>query len=281
MHSNLTSEQLLDIAKSSPAAIAQYDRQAWISLFSTDYILEDPVGSQPHQPQNQGLLPLEKFYDTFIAPNSIGFKVDRDIVAGNVVVRDVTIEIAMSTKVKLRVPMHLFYEITLENDELKIMSLRAHWELIPMIRQLLGNGIRGIAASLKLGLRMMRIQGIGGMIGFSKGFRGIHHRGKKTVNRFVETANRHDHVELTSMFDDPDESISVIASGQRVAPQVFCDNIGNHFTVTKLISAGYFVSFSYSWSNRAELKGVGIFEFDPRNKRIKNVRLYHDNDEEP
>ena len=279
MDSNLTREVLLNTAKTSPAAIAKGDRQAWVGLFSTDYILEDPVGSQPHRPQNQGQLPLEKFYDTFIAPNKIGFNVDRDIVAGNVVVRDVIIEITMSKKVALRVPMHLFYEITSENDELKITSLRAHWELIPMIRQLLGNGIQGIAASLKLGLRMMRIQGIGGIIGFSKGSWGIHKKGKETVNRFVEAANRHDHVELLSMFDDPDESISVIASGQRVSPQVFCDNIVSHFTVTKLISAGYFVSFSYTWGNQAELHGVGIFEFNPKSKKIKHVRLYHDSDE--
>jgi len=279
MDSNLTRHQLLDTAKASPAAIAQYDRQAWINLFSTDYIIEDPVGSRPHQPQNQERLPLEKFYDTFIAPNNISFNVDRDIVAGNVVVRDVVIEITMSTKVKLRVPMHLFYEITSENDELKIKSLRAHWELIPMIRQLLGNGVRGIAASLKLGLRMMRIQGISGMIGFSKGSCGIHKKGKETVNRFVEAANLHDHVKLSSMFDDPDESISLVASGQRISPQVFCDIIGSHFTVTKLISAGYFVSFSYTWSNWIGLNGVGIFEFNPKSKKIKHVRLYHDSDE--
>ncbi len=94
--------ELLATVARSPAAVAAGDRAAWVSIFAHFNIVEDPVGSRPH---HSGIFdakagkrcqaPLERFFDTFIAPNDIRFHVDRDIVCENHVVRDLTIEISM------------------------------------------------------------------------------------------------------------------------------------------------------------------------------------------
>ena len=135
-------DDCLRLVERSPAAVRAHDKQAWLALFAIHHVVEDPVGSTPHRtgvPGNRGrqrgAAPLSRFYDTFIAANDIRFHVDRNIVCGLHVVRDLTIEIAMSPQVTVHVPMHLLYELTEEGGELRISRLAAHWELWPMLRQ--------------------------------------------------------------------------------------------------------------------------------------------------
>ena len=70
----------------SPAAVAAHDKEGWLSLFTPSAVVNDPVGSAPHR----GPAQLSRFYDTFIAPNTIGFQVNHDVVCGASVLRDVT-----------------------------------------------------------------------------------------------------------------------------------------------------------------------------------------------
>ena len=125
--SNPDKSDLLKQVEKSPAAVAIHDKKAWMSIFAQYHIVEDPVGSNPHisglydsVSGCRGNDALSRFFDTFIAPNKISFDVKRDIVCGTHVVRDLTINIEMSAKVKAQVPMHLLYELISENGEWKI-----------------------------------------------------------------------------------------------------------------------------------------------------------------
>jgi len=39
-----TDDQILNVAKASPAAVARHDGRAWVGLFSRHAVIEDPVG---------------------------------------------------------------------------------------------------------------------------------------------------------------------------------------------------------------------------------------------
>lgn len=173
--SSSSPEQLINIVEASPEAVAIHDKVAWMAIFAQYHVVEDPVGSKPHigglyDATNgvRGHGALSRFYDTFIAPNKISFAVDQDYVLNNHVVRDLTIHLEMSDSVQAQVPMHLLYELTEENDQWKILRLGAHWELVPMVMQLLGKGLAAVPVLSALTWRMLKLQGLSGMLGFSQ-----------------------------------------------------------------------------------------------------------------
>lgn len=170
---------VLAFVERSPAAVAQHDRAAWVALFAADCVIEDPVGSRPHRAGDRGV--IARFYDTFIAPNVIVFHRGRDFVDGLQVLRDLSIEIRMAPRVAIRVPMYLVYELCREAGGLRIRRLAAHWELRPMLLQLLRCGLRGLPPALALGLRMIRLQGLGGTLGFMRAWRSAGSTGKAAV----------------------------------------------------------------------------------------------------
>src|ERR1035437_759723 len=136
MTNKFTREDCMNTVMRSPQAVAIHDKDAWLAIFARYNIVEDPVGSTPHvsgvydcRSGVRGPGPLGRFFDTFIKPMDIVFHVDRDIVCGLGVARDLTIEIRMTPKVTVRVPMHLLYELVDEDGALKIQRLAAHWEL--------------------------------------------------------------------------------------------------------------------------------------------------------
>ena len=171
--------EVLAFVERSPAAVAQHDRTGWIALFAADCVIEDPVGSRPHRAGDRGV--IARFYDTFIAPNVIEFQRGRDYADGLQVLRDLSIEIRMAPRVTIRVPMYLVYELCHEAGGLRIRRLAAHWELRPMLMQLLRCGLRGLPPALALGWRMIRLQGLGGTLGFMRAWRSTGSAGKAAV----------------------------------------------------------------------------------------------------
>jgi hypothetical protein len=282
MKEDISPDRLLDVAKASPAAVASHDRNAWIALFARHGIIEDPIGSKPHhnglhdsRSGVRGPGPLERFYDTFIAPNDIAFHVDRDIVARPFVLRDLTIELTMAAGLHVRVPMHVVYEITEEGGVLKIAHLRAHWELVPMVRQVLGNGWPGVVTMNRLGLRMIGNQGIGAVLGFSRGMLGIHGAGKRTVACFVDAANGRNKVALAALFGRGNAGIRFRTESEILDPESFCERLGGILSVTKLISSGYVTSCTFTVrSGDSESHGVGLFEFNSRSRKLHSACLY-------
>ncbi|MBK6288403.1 MAG: nuclear transport factor 2 family protein [Gammaproteobacteria bacterium] len=213
---------VLAFVERSPAAVARHDRAAWIALFAADCVIEDPVGSRPHIAGDRRV--IERFYDTFIEPNIIEFRHGRDYVAGLQVLRDLSLEIRMAPRVVIRVPMYLVYELCREGGELRIRRLAAHWELRPMLMQLLRCGIRGLPPALALGWRMIRLQGPGGTLGFMRAWRSVGTAGKSAVIAALTREDPPLH---------PVADAKVIAAGNHVTLRIGGTGVEGVFQATK------------------------------------------------
>lgn len=178
---------VLAFVEGSPAAVAAHDRAAWVGLFTANARVNDPVGSRPHV----GTAAIERFYDTFIAPNVIRFDVRHDVVCGQTVFRDLTILTTMRSGLTLGVPMHLRYDVVVENGAPKIDYLAAHWELAAMIGQMLRSPILGARTSLTLTAKLIRNQGLGGTLGFLAALRSVGHPGKRAAADYLSACGYH------------------------------------------------------------------------------------------
>ncbi|MFF3570580.1 nuclear transport factor 2 family protein [Nocardia jiangxiensis] len=255
--------ELLAAVEASPRAVAVHDRAAWIGLFASGARVEDPVGSRPHI----GHAAIERFYDTFIAPNGIAFRVEHDVVCGATVFRDLVIETTMSTGVTLRVPMHLRYDLEREGGALRIRELHAHWELPVMIVQLLAAGVRGLAAAVRLAPQLLGNQGIGGAWGFARGFVRVGAAGKRAATGVIEDAARGD-VDGVRAALTPGAVLEWPA-GIAVDPATFVAQAAGT-EVAKSIAAGRYVTASVETT-----AGRGIAEIVvARGGRVSAVRVY-------
>lgn len=231
-------------AQRSLAAAAAHDREAWIGLFTADGRVEDPVGSAPHR----GRAAIGRFYDTFIAPRTITAHVQgEDIVVDTTVLRDVELEIEMSPAVSLRVPTFIRYDLRADGDDLQVCALSAYWELPAMIGQFARAGLGVVPVGVSLGRSMFANQGIGGSVGFLRGFRGSGGAGKRVFARFLDDACGGDEVGMRRLLSDAPVTLvdgdpltssdvvgylsggtwsKLIASGDAVAARV--DTDGHH-----------------------------------------------------
>jgi hypothetical protein len=271
----------LALVERSPAAVAVHDKAAWLALFARYNVVEDPVGSAPHitgihdaRTGYRGSDSLDRFYDTFIAPNAIRFHVDRDIVNGLHVVRDLTIEIAMSARLTVRVPAHLLYELMVEGDELKIFRLAAHWELASMLRQQLASGWPFLAVGWSSTARLLRYQGPRGMAGFMRALSGVGAEGKSQVERFARYFNDENTIALESLFTGPDIRIAFPHAGGEFSIAQ-CAAQGGQMQFTKVLAAGNVMSATLDYQTAdARRSGVAIFELDSRSRRIVALSFY-------
>ncbi|GAA4476291.1 hypothetical protein GCM10023094_15790 [Rhodococcus olei] len=224
MTANPTTEDLLTIVRNSPAAVAAHDKRAWLGLFARHHVVEDPVGGRPvlgglfdARSGRRGDAPLSRFYDTFIAPNDIHFHLEaEDIVQGLHVVRDVTIETRMGG-VTARAPMHLRYELTLDEGEPRIRRLAAHWEVAPMFAQVGGISPAKLRVGATMGARMLRLQGVGGSLAFGRAVRSVGEPGKRAVRELVASAQRGDGAALELLGGTPVQDLrKLIAAGDTV-----------------------------------------------------------------
>ncbi len=270
-------EELLKTADRSPEAVARHDKQVWLSLFAKGAIVEDPVGTAPHRRNdNDGDDDqLNRFYETFIAPNEITFHVYQDIVTSDAVVRDVNIEIESSTGLTINVPTYAIYEIVEENGNLKIARLAAHWELRSMVKQVISQRWPGLKMMTVLGLRMMRMQGVGGIRGYMKGFSGIGQRGKDTVLRFMDALNSRDAKQLTDIFAADNSGIEFPVGEKGISPDLFVESVDVDIAVSDLISAGMVTGFRFEVKGKTSAEnGIGLFKFDVKTKKINSAQFF-------
>ena len=275
-------ELLLRQVKKSPAAVAIHDKAAWMAIFAQYHVVEDPVGSTPHVggiydagsgSREHGA--LSRFFDTFIAPNKISFDVHQDVVCGNHVVRDLTINIEMSPTVKASVPMHLLYELVREGDSWKVVRLAAHWELVPMVMQLLKKGMACAGVLLGLSVRMLRYQGLSGTLGFSSAALNIGNTGKKAVETFVKAFNHQDLSAMMSVCDSDAAMVHLPYGEAPVSPSQVFDHLSGTMALNKLLAAGDTVTASVTLQQEGGVKeGVLITEFNRKSKKLVDVRFY-------
>ncbi len=259
-----SSAALIAAVQQSPTLVALHDRERWCGLYTQDGEVNDPVGSRPHR----GRAAIERFYDTFIAPNTIVFTVEQDVVCGMSVMRDLTIRTTMSTGVSLDVPMHLRYDLVEADGALKIRRLYAHWELPYMIRLLLRQGLKGIWTSIKLGPQLILNQGFGGMLGFLRGFLGHGRAGKPAAEAFLAAAQRGDTAAAGALLDHRCE-LALPAHSAIGLPELVQQLRGLQWR--KMIAAGDCVSVSVQAGGR---RGVALLRFDYGPQRLSGVQVF-------
>ena len=271
----------LALVEQSPTAVAVHDKAAWLRIFARYNVVEDPVGSAPHTgglyDRRQGYRGdgrLSRFYETFIAANTIRFHVDRDIVCGLHVVRDLTIEIVMSPQVVVRVPMHLLYELTVEATELKIFRLAAHWELRPMLKQQMVFGWSNIKVGSASAGRMLRYLGIGGVVGFMRALSSVGTAGKQQTALFATYFNQGKMAGLEGLFANPGVKIAFPHAGRRLSI-ADCAGMGGQMRFSKVLAAGNFVTATVNYeAGQVCHGGVAFFELDRRTLRIVALSFY-------
>lgn len=284
MHARFSRDDRIATIMKSPQAVAVHDKQAWMAIFARYNIVEDPVGAPAHvsgvfdkRTGVRGHGPLSRFYDCFIAPMQIVFHVDRDIVCGNSVVRDLTIEIGMSPQITLRVPMHAHYELIEEAGELKVQHLAAHWELWPMLKQQMSFGWSSLTAGLALGQRMIGQLGWRGMLQFMSGVFGIGQTGKACVAEFVAAFNQGNFERIETLLSSDFAGLAWPAEAP-LAPLERLADLRGRLQTGKTLAAGNYVTASFSLgdpADAAQLKqGVAFFEFNMREKKIQRIRFY-------
>ena len=246
-------------------AVAEHDRDGWLALFADDAEVHDPVGSRGHA----GRAALERFYDTFIAPNRIRFTVDHDIVCQQTVVRDVVISTGMgNTPLQVDVPLFIRYEMVDQSGQPKVRRLYAHWELAPMMsQQVFRQGLlTGLSAMISLSGTMLRHQGLGGALGFSKAFFGVGHAAKQQCTRLLEAVQQGDTTELKQRL--PVEG-ALWGSDTLDADQLI-DRLSN-VRWEKVLAGGRQVSARlHSDQGRA----VALFDMADNGKDIAQLRVY-------
>lgn len=277
-----TREQLIKVVEASPEAVAIHDKAAWMSIFAQYHVVEDPVGSKPHvgglydgKSGVRGHGALSRFYDTFIAPNTINFAVDQDLVLNNHVVRDLTINLEMSDSVHAQVPMHLLYELVEEDGQWKILRLGAHWEMVPMVTQLLGKGIAAVPVLSALTWRMLKLQGLSGTLGFSKAAFSIGKKGKQSLENFAQAVNEKSLAKLMACFDSDDENILLQSAQEKVSPSVLLDNFTGSLELSKIIASGDTVSATITLTDGEEnSQGVILAQCNRKTKKIHALTMY-------
>lgn len=171
--------ELLALVRSSPTYVAAHDKTGWIGIFGDEYVIEDPVGSRPVRSEDAGA--LERFWDTFIAPNEIEFQVAQDWVDDFDVVRDVTIVTSLRPGVEVRTPAHLIYQTAYEQGTLSVRRMAAYWEPRPVYRQLMRPTRSHLGAAIGQFIRMFRNLGVGPSLQFIGAARYVGWRRKRRV----------------------------------------------------------------------------------------------------
>ena len=177
--------EVLALVRSSPAHVAVHDKVGWVGLFGQEHVVEDPVGAPPVRSQVPGA--LERFWDTFIAPNEIVFEVTRDWIDGFDVVRDATVVTTLAPGVVVRTPAHLIYQTGYEDGVLKVLRMAAYWEPRPVYRQLMRPRRSYVTAALRQFGHMFRTLGVGAALRFVGAARYVGRRRRRVLLAELET----------------------------------------------------------------------------------------------
>ncbi len=119
-----------DLARRSQAAVKAKDREAWLSLWAPDAIVQDPVGPSPFDPDgtgHRGHEAIAAFYDKVIAPNDlITFEIENSYLCGSEVADVGVIRTVLPGGTHVAV-VHGVYTYR-SNGAGQLIALRAFWE---------------------------------------------------------------------------------------------------------------------------------------------------------
>ena len=116
-------------SRRSATAVEGGAKEEWLSLFTDEAIVEDPVGVSPLDPEGKGHVgkpAIASFWDRNIESNKVKFDIHHSYAAGNDVANTGTITTTLPNGMKAIVEGTFVYRV---NEEGKLVSLRAFWEV--------------------------------------------------------------------------------------------------------------------------------------------------------
>jgi hypothetical protein len=258
--------------------VAAHDKAGWLALFCREAVIEDPVGTAPHRRGDsaKAIDPLERFYETFIAQNQIRFESSLDVVAGYQMARDVVIHTQLASGINIEVAAYLLYKTVQEQGELRISHMAAHWDLPRMSWQVTSNGLRGLTTMTAMTGRMLRFQGVSGIVGYMRGMvQGIGARGRAEVDKFASLVQKRDARALAALWQEHETLVEWPAGETISAPDLlsrFPAGVG--FAIERPISSGWVTAFRFTIAGEKGLPGIAFFQFDPVTHRIARARFF-------
>ena len=119
-----------ELARRSQAAVAAKDRDAWLSLFASDAVVQDPIGPSPLDPLgagHRGRDAIAAFYDNVIAPpEGITFEIERSYQCGDEVADVGVIRTTLAGGQHVAVVRGVYTYRS--NGAGQLAALRAFWE---------------------------------------------------------------------------------------------------------------------------------------------------------
>lgn len=260
----------LAVVLDSPRCVAAHDRAGWLALFAPDGVVEDPVGGTPRR----GHAALARFWEVFIAKNTIRFEVHGDFVFGNEVVRDVDLHVVFPSGAAIRVPAYLRYVTTGGPAAPLLARLEAYWELGTQLRQLTLAGLRGLWASTVTSLSMAWHLGPLALLDYLKVVFGVGRGGHRALAALSAALSRGDRAAARACFVE-DASVD-LPEGETEPVSVVLEGDGAlALAVERPISAGRTTVFRYRLERGGEIRrGVGFARFPARGVRIERLRFF-------
>ena len=272
---------IIALVNRSPDLVDKHDRAGWLDLFSSNAIVQDPVGAGPNRKGRdirRGKDALGRFYDIFIGPNKISFEVHQDIVVNDEMVREVSIHTTMPNGAITIVHCLLIYKVTEENGQLKIDSLRAHWDFGKNAMALMkNNGFKGMTASTLQFYTMIKMQGVKRIIEYMGVIcTGILKKGVKAANSFAVAVNAKDKVAFARLLDTA-AMVEFPVGSRPIAATDLLKGADKDIKLEfkGLRSGGWFTSCVFDAKGKGlDNNGVAFFEFSQKTKKIINVRFF-------
>jgi hypothetical protein len=271
-------------AQASPVAVAAKDKRAWLALFAEGGFVHDPVGTPPCAKgahtfgRKDGPDDLARFYDCFIAPNAIRFEVQRDLVSGRSVVRDVTLHVTGPSGVPTAVPAHLVYTMAEGPAPLRIARMEAFWQSADVMRTVRRAGARGVAATA---LNLWQLARSFGLAGARAYLRGVRDRARSSSTReavraWVAAVDAGDADRAAALGE---AACEVELGDERLSiPRAIDTELrGWRVEADKVLVCGWAASCSLRMrSGDRERHAVAVFELARPSARFRAIRLYWD-----
>jgi hypothetical protein len=152
----------LAVVEASPALVLRKDLEGWLSIYTDDALIEDPVGAERYR----GKARIEAFWRVFIAPQErIVFHARRNFVARDRVVRQVSIETVTPVSPE-PVTVEAIIEYRLRGP--LIASMRAFWQVRDPVAWHFTQGAAGLVGLARHGGRLIGGLGLGAALAFGR-----------------------------------------------------------------------------------------------------------------
>ena len=122
-----------EAALKSIIAIQTRDREAWLSLWHPEALIQDPVGVSPLDATgdgHRGIKAITAFYDNVIAQGDIRFHIRESFACGSECANVGTITTRSADGSVARCELVMLYRV---DSEGKAVSLRAFWEFDDLV----------------------------------------------------------------------------------------------------------------------------------------------------